>query len=290
MSVNRTPFLISSARHTDPPARRVSNAFTLIELLVVIAIIAILAAILFPVFAQAREKARQTSCLSNEKQLGLSVLQYSQDYDETFPIGVNADWNNSWPVLVQPYVKSIDVFRCPSDKELWQIDWTIGWGGVPISYACNGATTGPDTYLSPTPGNPQYLVGVMPMAQEDWIKDAPRAFGDVNRPAESILITEKHSADVKGSGGWGQLSSFAPGAIIMGQDNWDGLAASQLPNGTRSTTLKYPKGPNGSVSGNHATMANFVFCDGHVKSMKPAATNPDPVNKPAQNMWVATRK
>jgi len=63
------------------------SAFTLIELIVVIAIIAILAAILFPVFAQAREKARQTSCLSNERQLGLAVIQYVQDYDQTYPPG-----------------------------------------------------------------------------------------------------------------------------------------------------------------------------------------------------------
>jgi prepilin-type N-terminal cleavage/methylation domain-containing protein len=67
------------------PLRRHTNAFTLIELLVVIAIIAILAAILFPVFAQARGKARQSSCLSNEKQIALSLMQYQQDYDETLP-------------------------------------------------------------------------------------------------------------------------------------------------------------------------------------------------------------
>src|ERR1700755_2026194 len=97
------------------PKRR---GFTLIELLVVIAIIAILAAILFPVFAQAREKARQTSCLSNEKQMGLSLIQSSQDYDETFPVGfvlgAPSGWLNlSWPVFVQPYVKNLGVFACP---------------------------------------------------------------------------------------------------------------------------------------------------------------------------------
>jgi len=269
--------------------KRTHRAFTLIELLVVIAIIAILAAILFPVFAQAREKARSASCLSNEKQIGLAILQYVQDYDETYPIGVNADWNASWPTLVQPYVKSLDVFRCPSDRELWQVDWTNGWGGVPISYACNGATTGPDTYLSPTPTNPQYLLGPMGMAQDFWIIPTTHTIGDIKRPAESILVTEKHSADVKDSGGWGQLSSFAPGCIIMGQTSWDGLAANELPNGTRPAA-KYPLGPEGSVSAHHATMANFVFCDGHVKSMKPASTNPDPTNKPDKNMWDALRK
>src|SRR6201990_1309136 len=84
-------------------------AFTLIELLVVIAIIAILAAILFPVFAQAREKARQTSCLSNEKQLGLGVLQYVQDYDEVFPMANSTNWANGWAIVTQPYVKSYAV-------------------------------------------------------------------------------------------------------------------------------------------------------------------------------------
>ncbi len=98
------------------PAKR---AFTLIELLVVIAIIAILAAILFPVFGQAREKARQTSCLSNEKQVGLAILQYLQDHDDTY---MSADHDATEPYTwfepLQPYLKSRDVFRCPSlDKD-----------------------------------------------------------------------------------------------------------------------------------------------------------------------------
>src|SRR5579871_1886160 len=90
-------------------------AFTLIELLVVIAIIAILAAILFPVFAQAREKARTISCLSNGKQIGTAIVMYSQDYDETIvPWGIrtgkpNDEWRHglmSWVYLVQPYIKN----------------------------------------------------------------------------------------------------------------------------------------------------------------------------------------
>ncbi len=89
------------------------KGFTLIELLVVIAIIAILAAILFPVFAQAREKARQTSCLSNEKQIGLAYIQYTQDNDEYYPSTVN--YGSSWVHEVYPYVKSTGVFTCPDD-------------------------------------------------------------------------------------------------------------------------------------------------------------------------------
>jgi len=97
---------------------RQAQAFTLIELLVVIAIIAILAAILFPVFAQAREKARQASCLSNAKQMSNAVIMYAQDYDETFPLffqqflATGQNWY--WHVALQPYIKSYDLFRCPS--------------------------------------------------------------------------------------------------------------------------------------------------------------------------------
>ncbi|MBU0610273.1 MAG: prepilin-type N-terminal cleavage/methylation domain-containing protein [Armatimonadetes bacterium] len=92
------------------------RGFTLIELLVVIAIIAILAAILFPVFAKAREKARQSSCLSNMKQLGLAQLQYVQDYDETFVLVVQypGTWTNYFPTLLTPYVKNDQIWICPS--------------------------------------------------------------------------------------------------------------------------------------------------------------------------------
>ena len=90
------------------------RGFTLIELLVVIAIIAILAAILFPVFARAREKARQASCLSNCKQLGLGALMYAQDYDEV--VGIY-DWQAVRMFLVtEPYLKNEQIFICPSHK------------------------------------------------------------------------------------------------------------------------------------------------------------------------------
>jgi prepilin-type N-terminal cleavage/methylation domain-containing protein len=134
------------------------HGFTLIELLVVIAIIAILAAILFPVFAQARDKARQASCLSNAKQIGLGAMMYLQDYDETFPWQDPNDWatqldmgagfwgNNFrtyivWPFRILPYVKNQQVFTCPSDKarnnRFYEaapgasgntVPWSIGYG------------------------------------------------------------------------------------------------------------------------------------------------------------------
>jgi len=101
-----------------------SRAFTLIELLVVIAIISILAAILFPVFARARENARRTSCLSNLKQQGLGVMMYVQDYDETFPFDRTADTITNgfstycyWMVRIYPYTKNSQIFICPSSTD-----------------------------------------------------------------------------------------------------------------------------------------------------------------------------
>jgi prepilin-type N-terminal cleavage/methylation domain-containing protein/prepilin-type processing-associated H-X9-DG protein len=96
------------------------KGFTLIELLVVIAIIAILASILFPVFARARENARRSSCQSNLKQIGLGIMQYTQDYDETLPrpyqTGLAGAFCDAivWGDMVQPYLKSLQVFHCPS--------------------------------------------------------------------------------------------------------------------------------------------------------------------------------
>ncbi len=137
------------------------SAFTLIELLVVIAIIAILAAILFPVFAQAREKARQTSCLSNMKQVGLGMLMYAQDYDENYP---RADYwlptgtpspinpratggfalrinHYKWQAWVIPYIKNSQVFQCPSrtrDQVAWDVNGEYKGDGYAMNLSISG--------------------------------------------------------------------------------------------------------------------------------------------------------
>jgi len=96
--------------------KNVKTAFTLIELLVVIAIIALLAAILFPVFARARENARRASCLSNLKQMGMAVMQYMQDFDETYPV-VAGSGSTTWTFLTYPYIKNPQIYVCPSVTE-----------------------------------------------------------------------------------------------------------------------------------------------------------------------------
>ncbi len=117
------------------------SGFTLIELLVVIAIIAILAAILFPVFAQAREKARSTTCLSNFKQLGTAVTMYVQDYDGAYPLAWYPGDDYGFDVALFPYVKSYQVYECPSNKvtpRFWPGYKKNGLGPIPGSYAMNG--------------------------------------------------------------------------------------------------------------------------------------------------------
>jgi prepilin-type N-terminal cleavage/methylation domain-containing protein len=127
--------------------RKTNSGFTLIELLVVIAIIAILAAILFPVFAQARAKARQTACLSNMRQIGTATMMYVQDYDEVYPpsqvsvpLPAPAGSVISWPTLIYPYVKSEGIFVCP-DGETSNKTVTLTVGTVTNTGSYCGTTT-----------------------------------------------------------------------------------------------------------------------------------------------------
>ena len=289
--------------YTNRTARK---AFTLIELLVVIAIIAILAAILFPVFAQAREKARQASCLSNEKQLGLAMMQYVQDYDETFPTTGLYDFSslgNYWAYRIQPYMKSVQVVWCPSDSGSSSGYDDLGGGfGPRISYASNSLMGGDIA------AEQNINAGVIAICNPSWGVDdtgwfkyrGPRALADGNYAAGTILIAEKH-ADLVQKTTFSWLGTNTSGVWPTQLYAWDSNtnAASTwyysdsgagIPNGARPNTKPFPMGSAGSVPTKHAGMSNFLFVDGHVKSMKPEQTNPDGKNRPADNMWVATRK
>jgi len=119
-------------------SRKPRAGFTLIELLVVIAIIAILAAILFPVFAQARERARMTTCLNNMKQMGTAMVMYTQDYDGYFPKSWYSGPQYGFDVAIYPYLKNIQVFACPSNPTHPFYDKGYYMGPIKRSYAMNG--------------------------------------------------------------------------------------------------------------------------------------------------------
>src|SRR5688500_7276031 len=146
---------------------RCRRAFTLIELLVVIAIIAILAAILFPVFAQAREKARATACLSNMKQIGLALMMYVQDYDETNPPrnDGNEDFNNPARVAVKPnflgvltpYSKNKDIYACPSVPAVTTPANQLPTKDSVASYLGNAVVMGRSLSVVPNPAEIVYV-------------------------------------------------------------------------------------------------------------------------------------
>ena len=279
--------------------KRTRAGFTLIELLVVVAIIAILAAILFPVFQKVRENARRTSCASNLKQIGLAVIQYNQDADETFPIGEQFPWAGNistgvggahWTNQIDPYLKSLAVLTCPDDSQGGAPAGNAGgYAGRSISYAANGYYPWYDHWAGGTP-----FWGIMAFKSTGSYPDHSATLAKVGRPSDTILIAEKHADQTKtyyqnGSDWGGGANLLFMGATInsYGQTVWGDHS---IPNDHGTTPgAAYPGGENGAVSTKHNGRANFLFCDGHVKTMIPTYTNPDPANHPEQNMWDATR-
>jgi prepilin-type N-terminal cleavage/methylation domain-containing protein/prepilin-type processing-associated H-X9-DG protein len=197
---------------------KTTRGFTLIELLVVIAIIAILAAILFPVFAQARESARKTSSLSNTKQQGLGVMMYTQDYDEFYPCN---SWDTppldattydarvpryltamQWVFRVQPYVKNMQIFVCPSDpnpKDGWHCydnsplndNCNTAWGiPTPISYAPNNLVIGYAGWENPNGcfGDGSFI--------PDW-NMAPKSMAAIPSPASTYMLADYGRCDIE---------------------------------------------------------------------------------------------
>ncbi|MCC6729450.1 MAG: prepilin-type N-terminal cleavage/methylation domain-containing protein [Chthonomonadales bacterium] len=218
-------------------SRREPSGFTLIELLVVIAIIAILAAILFPVFAQAREKARAISCLSNAKQVGLALRMYMSDYDETlfFRAHPNPDATRvhvsiprtdpaynalQWWNLLMPYIRNHQVFTCPSD-------------GTP--------TLSPDAA-----GNLVIRRSLVADVAAESLSDAQVEFG-----ADTIVITEKWGVD-------------AGGQVI--DEPWMDMLDGDMSPDPRDLE-RYPLG---MIATRHNGGANCAFYDGHAKWLRPS--------------------
>lgn len=217
------------------------KGFTLIELLVVIAIIAILAAILLPVFARARENARKSTCQSNLKQLGSAVLQYKQDYDERFcSVRLNVPGGHmTWPGLLQPYLKSANIFTCPSNVKNSQI--ANDGGGVV---------------------NPVNVMKSYGWATSDWGANngfswdggvRPPLDSQISRPADTLMIVESRS-DWTDLCAWCVDSGTVAGHLGMGNFAYcDGHVKSQKWSATVRPT------PNGHWCFNGDTDPSWII-------------------------------
>lgn len=227
------------------------GGFTLIELLVVIAIIAILASILFPVFGRARENARRSSCQSNLKQIGLGFLQYAQDYDETFPQAAERDAPyQGWAQIIQPYIKSYQIFQCPSEPTA---------GVIPVhAYFPAGDQT--DYFLNGLMGDPpgdNYLKGVTIVKLEN--PSLGIIVGDQNPTLDSDANqktgAQRYALTAYYSNKTGTHGAYCSG--IIGNVSNGGYGCEDLVTLDRKVAAI-----------RHLESANYLFADGHVKSQK----------------------
>jgi len=244
---------------------RITSAFTLIELLVVIAIIAILAAILFPVFAQAREKARQISCLSNEKQLGTSYMMYVQDYDETYIFSER--WGGAgqgWGGRLYPYVKNTAVYVCPDDDHD-----RFPWAPKKVSYAEN-------TFLSS--GN--FFWNWTVDGNGNYSNTDTATLATLSSPASVVMIYESVGA-VDGSAPYKEPLSKSPNYFVYNAgdvtnplevDSMSGNGA----NAAWQTPVVADRHGNYTVNQSDGSLlggANFILADGHAKWMRVSPEN-----------------
>jgi prepilin-type N-terminal cleavage/methylation domain-containing protein/prepilin-type processing-associated H-X9-DG protein len=242
-----------------------NHAFTLIELLVVIAIIAILAAILFPVFQSAREKARAISCASNLKQLGIAFQAYSQDYDEKYPDGSQGGGAIGWAGQIFSYVKNIGVYACPDDTT------------TPKQRVVNGQIY----TLNPVSYGYNYFVGGNELIVGVSKRDS--SISMLNSPSKTIMLSEITGNPSLGSkasyynvadlsttneagGAWNgtDMVYSAAGAIPFFNNGSNPLPnATGLQGGTMRASFNFPGiyTPNAR----HTNDANYLACDGHVK-------------------------
>jgi prepilin-type N-terminal cleavage/methylation domain-containing protein/prepilin-type processing-associated H-X9-DG protein len=240
------------------PKFRISSkhGFTLIELLVVIAIIAILAAILFPVFGRARENARRTNCTSNMKQMGLGVMMYAQDSDGRYPMASNTDGSGRrWPDYILPYIKSGQLFVCPSiggnDVENRGLAWSASSGqtGKFFGYGYNYQYMGNSRVVNDRP--------YFPYTSSDSV---------ITAPAQTIAITDSSGVGTTGTTGVYVIDPPVPVVYQDGSVRGSGRANSSdgyYPNGSGSNIAQ-----RSTPASRHLEMVSVAFADGHAKAMK----------------------
>ena len=240
--------------------RSLTRGFTLIELLVVIAIIAILAAILFPVFAQAREQARKTSCLSNVKQLGTAHAMYWQDYDETTVTSWSYGFPGDFEWYVQPYIKNLNILDCPSYKEPM----------TDLANACGNPDFLPGHVNNPTSEPIEwgygYNTGFLWNNNTGMVRDEPAAYPD-GTPYQATVNGVTVTASYRNPAFVGiRLAEMgAPAQLILLGDSSDttviGLGLTDLSLDKSDPCSRARKTPWPRHNGGN----NVVYCDSHAK-------------------------